>query len=271
MKTRPASVASLLLPLALALLTIAPAAAQGPVSLDEVTFTAAPDVPLTLQVVEQDAGLASATIEPSEVSPGTLESRLTELFGATLGYRADEEAGTLLVAGAPHAVEAAVLLVPELDRRARQVHFEVVLLRPTRKGSKRGTVQEWLDRGAWSMEMAAQASEAGLIEVVSSPSVTTVLDRSATVREGTCTPMEGEVTPDPRCPAGARYAGYELSLVPRQVGDLLVVETTFVRRDWQERDVSSELLMLDVREAVVLVLEDEDEPDYLFVTAKIVE
>ena len=253
--------------LGLALLTSTPAGA-----LDEVTFTAAPDVPFTVQVIEAGAGLASATLAPTTVSAGTLQGRLTELFGAELDYSLDLEAGVLTITGAPHTVQAASRLAPELDRRATQLHFEVTVLEVTRKGSKKKTVEDWLDRGSWSRTMAEEASEAGLIEIVSAPSVTTVVDQVASVRQGACRQMHeadrGE--PDPRCPSGSRYAGFELQLLPRMVGDRLLVDITTVRHAWQERTVSSQRVVMEPREAAALALPGDDGTTWVFVTATIV-
>jgi hypothetical protein len=223
-------------------------------------------------LVEPTDELATAQIAGDHASALAMQARLHELFGSTLDYAVDEQTNVLTIAGEPHTVEAAERLVPELDRRTTQIHFEATILKPTRKGSKKKTIEGWLELGSWSRDMAVEAKDTGLIEIISAPSITTVVDRAGSMRSGTCTPMEGAEggLPDIHCAPGSRFEGFELQLLPQMIGDELLVQITSVRRTWEEREAVSEKVVILPREAAVLVLSGEDTDSYVFVTARII-
>jgi hypothetical protein len=251
---------------ALVLLLAAPAAA-----LDEVTFTAAPDVPLTLVVVQPDAAPVTAEVPAEHLPAAALQERLVELFGEKLDSAIDPETNVLTITGAPHTVAAALRLVPELDRRVAQIHFEATLLQPTKKGARKKTVDEWLERAAWSRSLATEAADAGLIEILSAPSITTVAEHTASIRDGACVPTRepAEGPTDQACPEGSAYVGFELQLLPRLVGERLLVESAIDRWSDKGHEASSETVVLEPREALLFVLTGDDGLLYLFVTGTV--
>ena len=237
-------------------------------AIDEVTFTAAPDVPMTLQVVEPGSEVATVRVAAEHLSAGALEARLRELFGPALDCSVDEGANAVVVTAAPHVVATVQRLVAEIDEPVGQVAFEATVLKVTKKGAKKEVVEGWKELGSWNRAMATQAQEEGLVEIVSAPSVTTVVDRTATIREGARLPREGAPA-SALSPEGFVHVGYDLTLLPRQVGDRLLVEVTAITRNPGERQVLHELLVMDAREATALRLPGE-EPIWLFLSARMI-
>jgi hypothetical protein len=218
-----------------------------------------------LVVIESTGELESAQIRANYLTSATMQTKLEEVFGPKLDYTHNSSPNTVTVQGAPHVVAAAVQLAARLDIAVTQALVEMVVLRPTRKGKT--TLTHWLEDGAWSREAAVEAEADGLIEIISAPSITTVLDHAATITDGSCTPTDGDSAPDPRCAEGSVFSGFELRMVPHQVGDLLMLDLTTVVRGPDERAVTEEVVVLTAGQDAVLALHDlPDGPMYVFLT-----
>ncbi len=248
---------------------IAALTATPALAIDEVTFTAAPDVPMTLQVVETGAAVTTAQIEARKLPADALAGELLEILEASIDCTGDDEAKVVTCTGPAHAVEAAVRLAPELDRRTLQIEFEATVLKVTKKGAKKEVVEGWRELGSWSRAMAREASEGGLVEIVSAPRITTVVDRAASIRDGTCTPEEG-APPSAFCGEGFVHVGFGLQLLPRAVGDRILVEVATIARTPAERRTVQEIVVMDAREVTALLVPGVDGPVWVFLSARIV-
>jgi hypothetical protein len=218
-----------------------------------------------LVVIESTGEVESAQVRTKYLTSATMQTKLTEVFGAKLDYNNDSSANAVTIKGAPHVVAAAVQLAARLDIAVTQALVELVVLRPTRKG--KATLAHWLEDGAWSREAAVEAEADGLLEIISAPSITTVLGHAATMTDGSCTPTDEDSAPDARCAEGSVFSGFELRILPHQVGDLLMLDLTTVVRGPDEQAVAEEVVVLTTGQDAVLVLADlPGGPLYVFLT-----
>lgn len=227
------------------------------------------DEPAALTVLEPDESIVHAEVALDHLSAREASEQLFERFGATLDVRTDAEANTVTVHGRSSAVEAAVALLGDRDRATAQVLVEVVAFTVERKGRK--TVQGWFLGSDWSSDALDAAVERGEVRVLSSPSVTTVEGKRASVREARCVPFGDDVPADPYCPAGSLSEALQLDVLPTVLDQGLLLDVTTTLQAELRRSVQREVFLVAGEDRVAIHLPDAPQGDlYLLVSASLV-